>query len=226
MLVPFQGPDFPIVRAETSARQSERARGVISKFIYGGYQIQQLEIRLQSARNSCQLMHMADNKTVTNDPAAAAAASRQDYRVPGEQKTVSKARPMPEGARVAIPMLVCRDATTEVGFCKAAFGADELSRRSGTDGAVVHATLRIGAAIIMLHSEFPTLASRAPKSDGSSPVVIYLYVGDVDSVIERATAAGARVLIPVANASWGDRVGRIIDPSGHVWNIATHIETF
>jgi PhnB protein len=118
-------------------------------------------------------------------------------------------------------MLVCLDAAAEIDFCKAAFGAVELSRRSGPDGTVLHATLKIGAAIVMVHGEYPALASRAPQSDGSSSVVIYLYLADVDAVIERAVATGARILIPVANQFWGDRVGRIIDPSGHVWNVAT-----
>ena len=67
-------------------------------------------------------------------------------------------------------------------------------------------------------------ASRAPQSDGSSPVVIYIYVNDVDTVIERAVAAGARILIPAQDQFWGDRVGRIIDPSGHVWNVASRIK--
>lgn len=122
-----------------------------------------------------------------------------------------------------IPMLVCRDAAAEIDFCRAAFDAAELSRRSAPDGSVVHATLRIGAALIMVHDESPHLRSRAPLSDGSSPVVIYLYLADVDAVIERAKAAGAKLQIPVANQSWGDRVGRIIDPAGHVWNIASRI---
>jgi PhnB protein len=122
---------------------------------------------------------------------------------------------------LVIPMLVCRDAVAEIEFCKTAFAAEELSRRPGQDGSVVHATLAIGGTMIMVHGEFPHLASRAPQPDGSSPVVIYLYVEDADKVIEQAAAAGARVLIPAANQFWGDRVGRIIDPAGHVWNIAT-----
>ncbi len=76
----------------------------------------------------------------------------------------------------------------------------------------------------MVHGEFPALASRAPQPDGSAPVVIYIYVDDADTVIERALAAGATVLIPAANQFWGDRVGRIIDPSGHVWNVATRVQ--
>ena len=125
---------------------------------------------------------------------------------------------------IVIPMLVCRDAASEIDFCKAAFGAVELARRSAPDGGVVHATLKIGEALVMVHGEFPNLASRAPQSDGTSPVVNYIYVEAVDTVIERAMAAGARVLIPAANQFWGDRVGRIIDPAGHVWNIAARIK--
>ncbi len=121
-------------------------------------------------------------------------------------------------------MLVCLDAASEIDFCKTAFGAVELARRSGPDGIVVHATLTIGEAMVMVHGEFPALASRAPRPDGSSPVVIYIYLDDADTVIERAVAAGARVLIPAANQFWGDRVGRIIDPAGHVWNVATRVQ--
>jgi uncharacterized glyoxalase superfamily protein PhnB len=119
-----------------------------------------------------------------------------------------------------IPMVVCRDAAAEVAFCKAAFGAEELSRRPAPDGTVVHATLAIGDGMIMVHGEYPHLASRAPQADGSSPVVVYVYVDDADAVIDRAVAAGARVLIPATDQSWGDRVGRILDPAGHVWNVA------
>jgi PhnB protein len=120
-------------------------------------------------------------------------------------------------------MLVCRDAAAEIDFCKTTFAAVELSRRSGPGGIVVHATLRIGEAMIMIHGEFPNLASRAPQPDGSSSVVIYVSVEDVDRVIERALVAGARTLIPATNQFWGDRIGRIIDPAGHVWNIATRV---
>jgi PhnB protein len=125
---------------------------------------------------------------------------------------------------LAIPMLVCRDGAAEIEFCKSAFAAQELSRRSAQDGAVVHATLSIGGAMVMIHGEVSHLASRPPQLDGCSPVVIYLYIDDVDAVIARAVAAGAKILIPVANTFWGDRVGRIVDPAGHVWNVATRIE--
>jgi PhnB protein len=121
-------------------------------------------------------------------------------------------------------MLVCADAAAEIEFCKAAFGAVELSRRPDEDGSVTHATLGIGELLIMVHGETPHLASRAPLRDGSSPVVIYLYLEDVDGVIARAVAAGARVLTPIADQFWGDRMGRIVDPAGHVWNVASRAD--
>ena len=129
--------------------------------------------------------------------------------------------PETSSARFAIPMLVCSDAASEIEFCQSAFGARELARRVAPDGKVIHATLQVGNAIVMIHGEFPHLASRAPEADGSSPVVIYLYVANADAVVDRAVANGAKILQPLANQSWGDRVGRIIDPAGHVWNIAT-----
>jgi PhnB protein len=137
---------------------------------------------------------------------------------------MSKPKPIADPVRAVIPMLVCRDAASEIEFCETAFDAVERSRRVAPDDVVVHATLTIDGAAIMVHGEFPNLASRAPQPDGTSSVVIYLYVEDVDNVIDRAVAAGAKILIPAMNAFWGDRVGRIIDPSGHVWNIAAHIE--
>jgi PhnB protein len=121
-------------------------------------------------------------------------------------------------------MLVCRDAAAEIDFCKAAFGAVELSRRSESDGSVVHATLAVGEFMVMVHGETEHLASQAPKTDGSSPVVVYIYLEDVDTLIERAVAAGARVLTQVEDQFWGDRMGRIVDPSGHVWNVASRLK--
>ena len=137
---------------------------------------------------------------------------------------MSEVKPVPDNVSVVMPMLVCRDAAAEVEFCKATFEAVELVRRPGPDGTVAHALVTIGPAMVMIEGEWPTLPSRAPQQNGSSPVVIYVYVDDVDKVTERAVAAGAKVLLPVKNQFWGDRTGRIIDPSGHVWTISTRIE--
>ncbi len=125
--------------------------------------------------------------------------------------------------KMIIPMLVCHNAEAELNFCVQAFGASELSRRNEQDGSVIHATLMIHQSLIMVHCEFPLLASRAPQNDGSSPVVTYLYCENVDEVMDRAIALGARAIMPAEDQPWGDRVGRIIDPAGHVWNIAARI---
>jgi PhnB protein len=137
---------------------------------------------------------------------------------------MSEVKPIPDSSSVVMPMLVCGDVSAEIDFCKTTFGAGELGRRPGPDGTVVHALLTIGGEMVIIEAEWPALSSRAPQPDGSSPVVIFVYVEDVDTVIERAVAAGATVLLPVKDQFWGDRTGRIIDPSGHVWTISTRIE--
>jgi PhnB protein len=131
---------------------------------------------------------------------------------------------IPEAASVVIPRLLCRDPAAEINFCASTFGAVERVRRPGPDGKVAHALVTIGPAMIMIEAEWPTLTSRAPNPDGSSPVVIYVYVEDVDQTVERAVAEGAKILIPAQNQFWGDRTAGIMDPSGHVWTVATRIE--
>ncbi len=131
---------------------------------------------------------------------------------------------IPDAVSVIIPRLFCRDVAAAIDFCKNTFDAVERVRRPGPDGTVAHALMTIGPAMIMIEAEWPGVASRAPNADGSSPVVIYVYVEDVDKTVERAVASGAKVLIPVANQFWGDRMGWVMDPSGHVWTIASRIE--
>jgi PhnB protein len=131
---------------------------------------------------------------------------------------------IPDGASVVIPRLFCRDVAAEIDFCKTTFAAVEKVRRPAPDGSAAHALLTIGPAMIMLEAEWPGVASRAPQTDGSSPVVIYVYVEDVDLVVDRAVACGAKILFPVADQFWGDRIGWVMDPAGHVWTIATRIE--
>ena len=137
---------------------------------------------------------------------------------------MSEAKPVPANIPVFMPMLVCRDVAAEIEFCKAAFGAVDTLRRPGPDGNVAHAVVTIRGAMIMIEAEWPTLASRAPQPDGSSPVVLYVYLENVDAVVERAVAAGASVLSQPTNQFWGDCTARIVDPSGHVWIVSTRIE--
>src|SRR5690348_11251970 len=110
---------------------------------------------------------------------------------------------IPEGASVVIPRLFCRDVVAEIEFCKNTYGAVELVRRPGPNGAVAHALMTIGPAMIMIEAEWPGVASRAPQPDGSSPVVIYVYVEDVDKTVKLAVEGGAKVLFPVQNQFWG-----------------------
>jgi PhnB protein len=132
---------------------------------------------------------------------------------------------IPDGVQAVFPMLVCRSPEVEMVFCAAAFGAVEQVRRPGPDGSPIHIAMRINGAFLVVQSEFPGVtASRAPTGDGSSPVVMFVYVADVDQAVERAVAIGARILVPAQNQFWGDRTARILDPSGHVWTVASRIE--
>lgn len=135
-----------------------------------------------------------------------------------------RAKGVPDNSSVLIPRLVCRDPAAAIEFCVSTFGAAELGRRPGPDGSVAHALLTIGPAMIMIEAEWPTLPGRAPAPDGSSPVVIFVYVEDVDRTVERAVAHGARILVPLQNQFWGDRTAWILDPAGHVWTVATRVE--
>src|SRR3989442_15295388 len=116
---------------------------------------------------------------------------------------MSNVKPIPANSSRVIPMLVCRDASAEIDFCKITFGAVELGRRPGPEGTVVHALLTIGGAMIIIEGEWPTLASRAPQQDGSSPVVIYADVEDGDARMERGGGAGGGGLLPAKNQFWG-----------------------
>jgi PhnB protein len=131
---------------------------------------------------------------------------------------------VPEGASAVIPRLVCRDVEAEIAFCCEALGAVETLRRPGPDGRAAHAMLMFGPAMLMLESEWPTLPSKAPGPDGSSPVVIYIYVEDVDATVGRAVERGAKIVVPVETQFWGDRMGWVQDPEGHMWTIATRVE--
>jgi len=138
---------------------------------------------------------------------------------------MAKVKSIPEGVQAVFPMLVCRSPEAEMNFCAAAFGAVEQVRRPGPDGSPIHVAMRINDAFLVVQSEFSdAVASRAPAGDGSSPVVIFVYVADVDQAVERAAAIGAKILIPAQNQFWGDRTARILDPSGHVWTVASRIE--
>ena len=135
-----------------------------------------------------------------------------------------KVKPIPDGYQGATPYLSTNGAAAAIEFYKKAFGAIETMRLTGPDGKVGHAEITIGAARIMLADERPEIGFPSPQKLGGSPVIIHLYVEDVDAVFSQATAAGAKVLRPVADQFYGDRAGQFEDPFGHVWFLATHTE--
>lgn len=109
---------------------------------------------------------------------------------------------IPENSSVVMPRLFCRDAAAEMEFCSQTFGAVELNRRSGPDGKVAHGLMTISGEMIMIEAEWPGFPARAPQLDGSSPVGIFVYVDDVDQVVQRAIGSGARILYAVQNQFW------------------------
>ncbi len=136
----------------------------------------------------------------------------------------STVKPIPDGYHTATPYLVITNAAQAIEFYKEAFGATELMRLAAPDGKLMHAEIRIGDSPIMLCDECPDWNALSPQTIGGTTVSIMLYVNDVDSVVNRAVAKGAAVLMPVEDQFWGDRMGTVIDPYGHKWSVATHTE--
>lgn len=132
-------------------------------------------------------------------------------------------RPIPEGMRSVTPHLVCAGASEAIEFYKDAFGAVELRRLQTPEGRILNALLRIGDSAIMLVDEQPDCGSRGPRALKGSPVTIHLYVSDADAIFERAVRSGAKVTLPLDDRFWGDRYGRLEDPFGHEWSVATHL---
>ena len=134
-----------------------------------------------------------------------------------------KAKAIPEGMHSVTPHLVCAGAAKAIEFYKQAFGAEEGARLPGPDGRLVHASVKIGDSQVMLVDEMPEWGALGPKSLKGTPVTIHLYVEDVDALVARAVKAGAKVTMPVADQFWGDRYGKLEDPFGHHWSVATHV---
>jgi PhnB protein len=135
-------------------------------------------------------------------------------------------RAVPEGLHTVTPMLTMDNSSRAIAWYVNALGAEEISRAAGPDGKIVHAVIRIGNSQIMLHD---TMAeAKAPRALGGSPISMWIYVDDADSLYKRATSAGARVadgpMGQMMDQFWGDRCGTIIDPEGYYWTIATRKE--
>ncbi len=122
------------------------------------------------------------------------------------------------------PYLIVRDAARAIDFYTKAFGAQEQYRLAMPSGKVGHAELTIGNATIMLADEHPDFGALSPPTIGGSPVRLHLTVDDADAAVERAVAAGATIVRPLKNEFYGERTAMILDPFGHSWHVAAHVE--
>jgi PhnB protein len=136
----------------------------------------------------------------------------------------TQAKPIPQGFRSVTPYLTLNDANRAIEFYKRAFGAQELMRMDGPNGKIGHAEIKIGDSIVMLADEMPGTGSQAPQSLGGTTCGILIYVENADTTFNQAVSAGAQVEAPLADMFWGDRYGRLKDPFGHSWSVATHKE--
>ena len=137
---------------------------------------------------------------------------------------MAQVKPVPQGYHTATPYLTIKNAARALDFYKKAFGAQEVARMDAPDGKVAHAEIKVGDSMIMIAEEMPGSGNRSPESLGGTTASIFLYVDNADAIFDRAVSAGAQVETALADMFWGDRYGRLKDPYGHSWGVATHKE--
>jgi PhnB protein len=133
-------------------------------------------------------------------------------------------KPIPEGYHTVTPFMTVKDCARAIEFYKQAFGAEERGIAKDPSGKVMHAEIKIGDSVIMMGDEFPEFGAVSPQTEGGSSMGLHIYVADVDGAFARAVKAGAKVEMPVTDQFWGDRYGKLRDPFGHKWSIATHVK--
>ncbi len=133
-------------------------------------------------------------------------------------------KPIPDGYPQVIPYLSIDGASAAIDFYAKVFGAEERVRMPAPGGKIGHAEIAIGDSLVMLADVFPEMGGQTPKSIGGTPVTVMVYVEDVDAVVDLAVAAGAIVERAVEDQFYGDRAGQFVDPFGHKWFVATHVE--
>ena len=138
----------------------------------------------------------------------------------------AKPNPIPDSYRRVTPCLVVQGAGKALEFYAEVFGATERMRFPGPDGTIAHAEIQIGDSVVIVEDESPQQGTKAPPPGGvaGAPTSLFIYVEDVDAVVERAVKLGATVQRPPQDQFYGDRDGHIVDPFGHRWTIATHVE--
>jgi PhnB protein len=136
----------------------------------------------------------------------------------------TQVNPIPQGYHSITPYLIVKDAKKALEFYQKAFGAKEIYRMETPNGMIGHCEFQIGDSKIMMADEFPDMGAKAPASEGGKPFSLLIYVENVDQVFDRAVKAGAKVLRPLKNEFYGDRMGTLQDPFGHNWNLGMHVE--
>lgn len=164
-------------------------------------------------------------RTSRNRVTTKRAAKRVGVRAQAKPRAArKKASAVPKGYHTVTPYLIVRGAGKALDFYALAFGAKEKVRMGMPDGTVMHAEMRIGDSMVMLTDENLAWGAKSPETLGGSATHVMLYVKAVDDFVARAVAAGATVAMPAADMFWGDRYAKIVDPFGHQWSVATHVE--
>lgn len=140
--------------------------------------------------------------------------------------SAARPNPIPDRYRRVTPALIVNGGNKALEFYAEVFGATERMRIPGPDGTLAHAEIEIGDSVVIVEEASPYMGTKAPPSDGleGSPTFLYIYVPDVDAAIERAVTLGATLKRPAQDQFYGDRDGFIIDPFGHGWTVASHVE--
>lgn len=136
---------------------------------------------------------------------------------------MSEVQKIPSGFHTITPTIFVKGAAQAIEFYKQALGAEEISRHATPDGKVMHGELQVGDSRLFICDEFPEWDALSPETRGGNTGAFYLYVENSDAAFDRAVSAGAKVIMPVSDTFWGDRVGAISDPYGHKWNFSTHV---
>lgn len=137
---------------------------------------------------------------------------------------MAEVKPIPDGYPRVSPYLYVAGASAAIDFYCDVLGFTERMRMDAPNGKIGHAEVELGDAVIMLCDEMPEMGALGPKAVGGSPISMTMYVEDVDTVFDRAIAAGSRALQPVEDQFYGDRSGTFQDPFGHTWTVMTHVE--
>lgn len=135
-----------------------------------------------------------------------------------------KASPIPAGFHTITPCLIVADGAKALEFYKKVFKAQEVMRLEMPNGKIAHSEIRIGDSIVMVADDCSESGSCDPRSLKGTPVMLQLYVENVDDWVDRAVDNGAKIVRPVADHFYGDRAGMVEDPFGHLWHISTRQE--